>query len=66
MDANEYEAIRGYLLTNVIPSEIKNDRFKKKNFVRKCKGIYLQDNKLMRVCLHQIFLSYFDIIIRFL
>ena len=32
MDANEYEAIRGYLLTNVIPPEIKSDRYKKKNF----------------------------------
>ena len=50
MDANEYDAIRGYLLTNVIPPEIKSDRYKKKNFVRKYKGIYLQDNKLMKVC----------------
>ena len=50
MGKNEYDAIRGYLLTNVIPPEIKSDRYKKKNFVRKCKGIYLQDNKLMKVC----------------
>ena len=57
MDANEYEAIRGYLLTNVIPPEIKNDRYKKKNFVRKCKGIYLQDNKLMKFCPDLISLS---------
>ena len=29
--------IRGYLLTNIIPPEIKSDRYKKNNFVRKCK-----------------------------
>ena len=50
MDANEYHAILGYLLTNVIPPEIKSERYKKKNFVRMCKGIYLQDNKLIMVC----------------
>ena len=49
MDANEYEAIRGYLLTNVIPPEMKSNHYKK-NFVRKCKGIYLLDNKIMKVC----------------
>ena len=36
MDAIQYEAIRGYLLTNLIPPEIKSDHYKKKNFVRKC------------------------------
>ena len=50
MDANEYEAIRGYLLTNVIPPEIKSDRYKKKNFVWKFKRIYLLDNKILKVC----------------
>ena len=50
MIANEYDAIRGYLLTNAIPPEIESDRYKKKNFVRKYKEIYLQDNKLMKVC----------------
>ena len=49
MDANEYDAIHRYLLTNVIPPEIKSDRYKK-NFIRKCKGNYFQDNKLMKVC----------------
>ena len=49
MDANEYDAIRGYLLTNVIQPEVKCDRYKKKNFVRECRGIYFQDNKLMNV-----------------
>ena len=50
MDAKEYEAIRGYHLTNVILPEIKSDRYKEKNFVRKCEGIYLLDNKIMKVC----------------
>ncbi|KAI6655698.1 hypothetical protein LOD99_1838 [Oopsacas minuta] len=49
MDATEYEAIRGYLQTNIIPPEIKSDRYRKKNFVRKCKGIYFQENKLMKI-----------------
>ena len=41
MDAEEYKMIRDYLLTNLIPSTIKSDR--------KCRGIYLQDSKLMKV-----------------
>ncbi|KAI6652983.1 hypothetical protein LOD99_4060 [Oopsacas minuta] len=49
MDATEHEAIRGYLQTNIIPPEIKSDRHRKKNFVRKCKGIYFQENKLMKI-----------------
>ncbi|KAI6648140.1 hypothetical protein LOD99_11949 [Oopsacas minuta] len=48
MDATEYEAIRGYLQTNIIPPEIKSDRYRKKNFVRKCEGIYFQENKLIK------------------
>ena len=35
MDASEYQTILGYLQTQEIPSEIKNDRYKKKNFIRK-------------------------------
>ena len=49
MDAIEYDALRGYLLTNVIPPKIKSDLYKKKTFVRKYKGIYFQDNKLMKI-----------------
>ncbi|KAI6647702.1 hypothetical protein LOD99_8543 [Oopsacas minuta] len=49
MDATEYEAIRGFLQTNIIPPEIKSDRYRRKNFVRKCKGIYFQENKLMKI-----------------
>ncbi|KAI6658682.1 hypothetical protein LOD99_10999 [Oopsacas minuta] len=48
MDATEYEAIRGYLQTNIIPPEIKSDRYRKKNYVRKCKEIYFLENKLMK------------------
>ena len=50
MDVNEYYVIRRYLLTNLIPPEIKSDRYKKKNFARKCKGTYFQVNKLMKIC----------------
>ncbi|KAI6660753.1 hypothetical protein LOD99_10260 [Oopsacas minuta] len=28
---------------------MKSDRYRKKNFVRKCKGIYFQENKLMKI-----------------
>ena len=35
--------------TNVLPLEIKSDRYKTKTFVRKCKRIYYQVNKLMKV-----------------
>ena len=49
MDATEYEQIRDYLSSQLIPPEMKSDRYQWKNFLRKCKGISLQDNKLMKV-----------------
>ena len=38
MDANEHDPIRGYLLTNVIPPEIKSDRYKMKNLSGSARG----------------------------
>ena len=38
MGKNEYDAIRGYLLTNVIPPEIKSDRNKKEEFCQDVQG----------------------------
>ncbi len=32
-----------------LAKEIKKDRYKKNNFIRECKGIYVQDQKLMKV-----------------
>ncbi|KAI6650089.1 hypothetical protein LOD99_6171 [Oopsacas minuta] len=49
MDATEYGAIGEYLQTNIITPEIKSDRYRKKKFVRECKGIYCQENKLMKI-----------------
>ena len=49
MDATEYEQIRDYLSSQQIPPEMKSDRYQWKNFLRKCKGISLQDNKRMKV-----------------
>ena len=49
MDVTEYEQIRDYLSRKLIPSEMKSDRYQRKNFVRKCKGVSLQNNKLMKV-----------------
>ena len=65
MDASEYQTILGNLQTQEIPSEIKNDRYKKKNFIRKCKGIYVQDEKLMKVIIAQIIFRLFPINIVF-
>ena len=63
MDASEYQTILGYLQTQEIPSEIKNDRYKKKIFIRKC--IYVQDQKLMKVIIAQIIFRLFPINILF-
>ena len=57
MDANEYQAILGYLQTQEIPTDIKKDRYKRKNFIRKCKGICVQDEKLMKVTLIKVVFS---------
>ena len=48
MDATD-EQIREYLSSKLIPDEIKYDRYQKKNFVRKCKSVSVQNNKLMKV-----------------
>ena len=52
MDASEYQMILEYLRTKEIPVDIKKDRYKKKNFVRKCKGICVHDQKLMKVTIN--------------
>ena len=49
MDVTEYEQIREYLSSQLIPPEMKSDRYQRKNFLRKCKSVSLQNNKLMRV-----------------
>ena len=49
MDPTEYKQIRDYLSSQLIPPEMKSDRYQRKNFLRKCKGISFQDNKLMKV-----------------
>ena len=51
MDASEYQMILGYLRAKAIPVDIKKDRYKK-NFVRKCKGICVHDQKLMKVTIN--------------
>ena len=49
MDASEYQMILGYLQTKEILADIKMDRYKKKNFARKFKGICVHDQKFMKV-----------------
>ena len=58
MDVSEYQTILGYIQTKEIPSEIKNDRYKK-NFIRMCMEIYVQDQKLMKLIIAQIIFRLF-------
>ena len=51
MDPTEYEQIRDYLSSQLIPPGMKFDRYQRKIFLWKCKGISLQDNKVMKVIL---------------
>ena len=67
MDANEYDAIRGYLLTNVIPPEIKSDHSRISTHSCNCllfdqvcnrSTTQDQDHKRNRGCLQEIYLTF--------
>ena len=49
MNVTEYEQILDYLSSQQISLELKYNRYQRNNFVGKCKGVSLQNNKLMTV-----------------